>query len=156
MNKIQKTLAVILLAVAGLAAIFPSALATSVGYWDFPDLGVKRNLTVVGTVTAGTLNCTTAGFISTGTITAPYGIATTTAAISGNATVGGTLAVTGALSASAAFVPDVANKATINALASVVGSVFSCSDCTNTYTLCVATGTAANQYREVGTATGCK
>jgi len=68
----------------------------------------------------------------------------------------GDFAITGALSVSAAFTPQVANKATINALTGAVGRVYSCSDCTNTYTLCTATGTAANQYREVGTATGCR
>ena len=46
--------------------------------------------------------------------------------------------------------------AQINAASGAVGRVYLCSNCTNTYTLCVATGTAANQYREVGTATPCQ
>jgi len=68
----------------------------------------------------------------------------------------GDFAITGKLSLASAFTPQVATKATINAITGAVGRVYSCSDCTNTYTLCVATGTAANQYREIGTATACQ
>lgn len=46
-------------------------------------------------------------------------------------------------------------KAQINALTPAVGDTYTCSDCVNTFTLCVGTGTAVGQFREVGTATGC-
>lgn len=36
-----------------------------------------------------------------------------------------------------------------------VGLLYLCSNCVNTYTLCVSTGTSANQFREVGTTGGC-
>ena len=46
-------------------------------------------------------------------------------------------------------------KAAINLMRPRVGGIVTCSDCTNTYTLCVGTGTAAGAFREVGTATNC-
>jgi hypothetical protein len=45
-------------------------------------------------------------------------------------------------------------KAQLHALTPAVGDVYVCSDCTNTYTLVVGTGTVVNGFREVGTATG--
>jgi hypothetical protein len=80
----------------------------------------------------------------------------------GAATMDGALGVTGALSANGGLAVTgsstlyVRSAAQINAITGAVGRAYICSDCTNTYTICIATGTAANQYREVGTATGCK
>lgn len=51
--------------------------------------------------------------------------------------------------------PAIKTKAAIHAITPALGDVYVCSDCTNSYTLCVGTGTAINDFREVGTATGC-
>jgi len=71
----------------------------------------------------------------------------------------GTLTLDGNVSPSLtvtnAIRPAVKTKAEIHAITPALGDVYVCSDCTNTYTLCSGTGTAINDFREVGTATGC-
>jgi hypothetical protein len=63
--------------------------ATAVGHWyETANLTVTSDLTVGGTVTAGALNCTTANFASTGTMTAArlsltYGVTAASAAFVG-------------------------------------------------------------------------
>ena len=65
---------------------------------------------------------------------------------SGNATVGGTLTVTGASTLSAPFKPYSRTIAQLNALApSSVGTFVFCSNCTRS-ALCVSTGTAAGAW----------
>lgn len=55
------------------------------------------------------------------------------------------------------LLPYIRTKAQIAAITPrAVGLVYQCSDCANTYTLCVTTGTAINQFREVGTAASCQ
>ena len=84
-------------------------------------------------------------------------------AASGNAAIGGTLTSAGTITATTgnikvtagALQPTIKTKAELGVMTPAVGDVYSCSDCTNTYTLCVGTGAVANGFREIGTATGC-
>ena len=80
---------------------------------------------------------------------------------SGAFTVTGAFNATTSISAASAlavtagpFQPYQRNKAQLHAITPAVGDVYSCSDCTNTYTLVVGTGAVVNGFREVGTATG--
>lgn len=77
--------------------------------------------------------------------------------LQGNATVAGTLTVTGATTLSGQIVPLVRTKAQVDVLVpAAAGATIICSDCTITYSLCTATGTAAAQWARAGSATvGC-
>ena len=132
-------------------------------------LDLTGNLYVSGAIVSGsgTSSGTAALIVSSAIIGNVTNGTVSTFTNAGNAAIAGTLTVAGASTFtggvvgplainSGAFAPYVRTSAQINALTGALPRVYECSDCVNTYTLCTATGTAANQYREVGTATGCR
>ena len=148
---------------------------TSAGAAALKSLTVAGATTLTGAVGVTATLSANGGLAVTGSATATGNLivapgtiyASTFTAANGNADISGAVSVAGAITPtggivgpltinSGAFIPYVRSSSQINAFTGAVGRTYSCSDCTNTYTLCVATGTAANQYREVGTATGCK
>ena len=133
------------------------------------DLTVGDDLTVTDDLAvSGDLNVTLTGDIS-GQVTLGAAGTKSTHTSTGNLDIGGALDVTGAtildssLSVNStltmqggAMRPYQRTAAQICALTPAqAGEVYSCSNCTNTYTLCVSTGTGACQFRQVGQATGC-
>lgn len=76
--------------------------------------------------------------------------------VMGTAGTRSTMTATGALTLGDYLIQSVMTAAQINAVTPLVlGARYTCSNCTLTYSTCVATGTAASQLRKDGLAAGC-
>lgn len=132
-------------AAAGAMASFVNTHAgTSIVYFDVPDgsQAEYRFTTSGGTAKWGMANNASDNWILTNDNTSNNDITASTANDS--------------ITLAGGFVPKSKTKAQFDALVpDVIGEVFTCSNCTRAYDLCVSTGTLAAQWRTSGNTNGC-